>query len=111
MKIKTPKTVGTTSAAPIVAALLAGVAVGAVAYAKRKELAAAGTLAAKKLDPVVVGTKNMVTAALDKVQGPFGTTVVNFGALLKSRRELRAQALRNPETFPQHGGESLRAVS
>ncbi len=109
MKIKTPKTVGTTSAAPVVAALLTAVAVGAVAYAKRKELAAAGTLAAKKLDPVIDGAKSMFDRTIAAVKTRAGDILINFGEAVEEDRKRRLQDARNRvQTHPQGTGETDR---
>ncbi len=114
MKTKTlkTKTAGTNSAAPIAVALLAGVAVGAIAYAKRRELAAVGATGAKMLDPVVTGAKSKFGKTLDAVTTRMGDIVMNFGEAVDQARKLKAQRVRNPEMMhPQQGGESLRAVS
>lgn len=109
MKTKTLKTGGTTSAAPIVAALLAGIAVGAVAYAKRKELAAAGSLAAKKLDPVVDGAKSKFGDAVKAIKTRAGDILINFGEAAEEDRKRRLQDARNRvQTHPQGTGETDR---
>lgn len=109
MKTSKTKNAGTSSATPIAVALLAGFTLGAVAYAKRKELGAMGATGAKMLDPVVTGTKSTFDKALDAAKTWFGDKLVYLGKATEQMRAQRAQRLRNPEMLhPQRSGDSDR---
>ncbi len=108
-KPNTPKTAGSNSAAPIITALLAGVALGAVAVANKRKLAAGASFAAKKLDPVIDGTKSQFDKAVKATTTRFGDILINFGEAVERMRARRLQNERNRDLMhPQASGETDR---
>ncbi len=108
---KTLKNAGANSAAPIITALLAGVALGALTYAKKRELAAASTLVAKKIEPAIDGAKSKFGKAVEAVVTRGGDILINFGEAVDQARKTKVQRLRNPEmTHPQQDSQTRRAA-
>lgn len=94
-----------------VTALLAGIALGVTAHARRKELGKATLAATEKVGDTASKTGAKLIDLIDSAKTRLGDAVINFADGLANDRTSKVQALRNPEMLhAQHPADSQRAA-